>query len=132
VESELRQMRGVVAIDEAHYYLKARCRPLLDLIRVGRSKGVPVFLSSQSLEDFRGYTEVNEFLANTFVLKHGVPPEKKIVAGALHVDLGQAAAYATATTSLEKFQAFVSLAEDEDGLQGVQKAALHGFWERTR
>lgn len=51
-----RQLRGIIAVDEAHYYLQRRCQPLLRIIRVGRSKGVPVFLSSQSIADFKDHT----------------------------------------------------------------------------
>ena len=128
---ERRQMRGIVAIDEAHYYLQAKCRPLLDLIRIGRSKGVPVFLSSQSLEDFRGYTEVNEFLPNTFVFRHGIPPSRKTIAGALHVSMQEAGQLSGRTTSLEKFQALVTLADGRDTETLVRTLALRGFWERN-
>ena len=125
-------MRGIVAIDEAHYYLQAKCRPLLDLIRIGRSKGVPVFLSSQSLEDFRGYTEVNEFLPNTFVFRHGIPPSRKTMAGALHVSMQEAGQLAGRSTSLEKFQALVTLADGPDTETLVRTLALRGFWERNQ
>jgi hypothetical protein len=128
-----RQVRGIVAIDEAHYYLQAKCRPLLDLIRIGRSKGVPVFLSSQSLEDFRGHTEVNEFLPNTFVFRHGLPPDRRIAAGALHVPLTEAAQLAARCTSLEKFQALATLCSCGDDDEGQARTlALTGFWERHR
>ena len=128
--AETRRIRGVVAIDEAHYYLKAKCRPLLDLIRIGRSKGIPVFLSSQSLEDFRGHTEVNEFLPNAFLLKHGMPPDKRTIAGALHVDPAEAARLSARTTALDKFQALASLPWNGDGSCGVKALNLRGFWER--
>lgn len=129
--TDRRQTRGIVAVDEAHYYLKERCQPLLDLIRIGRSKGLPVFLSSQSLEDFRGYTEVNEFLPNTFIFRHGLPPDRRTMAGALHVGLGEADQLATRTTSLEKFEALVTLADGQDENM-VKKLSLQGFWDRDK
>ncbi|MFH1531426.1 MAG: hypothetical protein ABIK09_11925 [Pseudomonadota bacterium] len=131
-DSERRRIRGVVAVDEAHYYLKDRCRPLLDLVRIGRSKGLPVFLSSQSLEDFRGHTEVNEFLPNTFVLKHGLPPDRRTLAGALHVGPGEAGQMGTQITNLKKFEAFATLADGQVRDSLVRKLALRGFWERER
>lgn len=129
--ADRRQTRGIVAVDEAHYYLKERCQPLLDLIRIGRSKGLPVFLSSQSLEDFRSYTEVNEFLPNTFIFRHGLPPDRRTLAGALHVGLGEAGHLATKITSLEKFEALVTLADGQDETL-VKKLSLQGFWNRNK
>jgi hypothetical protein len=130
--TQRRLIRGIVAVDEAHYYLKARCRPLLDLIRIGRSKGVPVFLSSQSLEDFRNYTEVNEFLPTTFVFRHGVPPDRKTVAGALHVGYNEASEMGEMSTSLDKFHALVGLATGAKGDTAVRRIAMKGFFERNR
>jgi len=129
--ADRRQTRGIVAVDEAHYYLKERCQPLLDLIRIGRSKGLPVFLSSQSLEDFRSYTEVNEFLPNTFIFRHGLPPDRRTLAGALHVGLGEAGQMATRITKLEKFEALVTLADGQDETL-VKKLSLQGFWNRNK
>ena len=106
-----RALRCIVAVDEAHYYLeRSRCQPLLSLIRIGRSKGTPVFLCSQSLEDFRGATELNELLANTFVFGHGVAPPPRGLAGALGIGKQQAAAVADHVTQLDQFMAYTNLA----------------------
>ena len=105
-----RALRGIVAVDEAHYYLRGRCGPLLQLIRVGRSKGVPVFLSSQSLEDFRHYTELNEFLPNSFLLRHGIVQDARTVAGALGLSsMTVARRVAERAAALEQFEAFTPL-----------------------
>lgn len=128
---ELRAIRGVVAVDEAHYYIRERCQPLLDLLRVGRSKGIPVFLSSQSLEDFKRYTELNEFLTNTFVLSHGVPPDTRTMAGALHTDMQEGKTAAARTATLDKFHAFATIAAIDGSDQGTYRhLVLKGFWER--
>jgi len=127
--AETRELRGVVAIDEAHYYLRTRCQPLLDLLRVGRSKGVPIFLASQSLDDFRGRTELNEFLPNTFVLRHGVPPDRKTMSGALSVGTREAERVAERTASLEKFESWTSLSKDPE-TGACRPVRLRGFWER--
>jgi DNA sulfur modification protein DndE len=129
-EHERRQVRGVVAVDEAHYYFKSRCQPLLDLLRVGRSKGVPVFLSSQSLDDFKKYTELNEFLPNTFVLRHGMPPQARTIMGALHTDLDDGPVAASRVTSLDKFHALATPAAEDEGLP-YRHVVLKGYWERA-
>lgn len=115
--SGLRALRGVVAIGEAHYYLKRRCAPLLSLIRVGRSKGVPVVLSSQSLEDFKQHTELKEYLPNTFLFKQGVAPDARLVAGALGTPRQQARAVAEQATRLDQFTAYAR--HGTDGRSGA-------------
>lgn len=47
-----RQLRTVLVIDEAHNYLPQRNLFLQQVVREGRSKGVAVFLASQSPGDF--------------------------------------------------------------------------------
>ena len=104
-------------MDEAHYYLeRSRCQPLLSLIRIGRSKGTPVFLCSQSLEDFRGATELNELLANTFIMGHGVAPPARGLAGALGIGKQHAAAVADRVTQLDQFMAYTNLARGDGTL----------------
>jgi len=126
---QTRKVRSIIAIDEAHYYLRRHCQPLLDLIRTGRSKGFPVFLSSQSLEDFRKYTELNEFLPNTFVFKHGNPPDRKTLSGSLGVSFSEAEQVASAVTGLDKFSGYATVARDPE--QGnLYPAHLTGLWER--
>ncbi|MCX8134750.1 MAG: type IV secretory system conjugative DNA transfer family protein [Roseococcus sp.] len=55
-----RSLRYAVLIDEAHRILGVRLPGLSGLLRVSRSKGGAVFLSSQSPDDFSG--EEDEFL----------------------------------------------------------------------
>ncbi len=129
-ESQVRSLRSIVAIDEAHYYIKARCQPLLDLVRTSRSKGVPIFLSSQSLEDFGKFTELDEFLPNTFCFKHGKPPDRKRLAGSLGLGTSEAEQATSAVLLLEKFSAYATMARDLD--HGVlEPIDLLGFWERN-
>lgn len=101
--TKTRTLRGIIAVDEAHYYLERRCGPLLQLIRTGRSKGVPVFLSSQSLNDFLHETELNEFLPNTWLFRHGMHPSAKLLQGALGLSRAAAAAAAERINQLEQF-----------------------------
>ncbi len=62
----IRQLRCVLAIDEAHNYLPRRNVFLERLIREGRSKGFAVFLSSQSPNDYDqgdfNYAELLQFV----------------------------------------------------------------------
>lgn len=52
VLEDRRAIRTILVLDEAHNYLKCRNVALQRIIREGRSKGVAVFLASQSLDDF--------------------------------------------------------------------------------
>lgn len=119
-----RELRHVVAIDEAHHYVKRRCQPLLELLRIGRSKGVPVFLSSQSLSDFRGFTELEELLPNNFILRHGRAPDSKTAQGALRLPSDLARRAGDAITSVEQFHALTAVDPD---LQ-LRPVRLHGFF----
>ena len=47
-----RQLRLVVVIDEAHHYLPCRQPTLQNMVREVRSKGVAIWLLSQSPDDF--------------------------------------------------------------------------------
>lgn len=109
--SQCRTFRGIVAIDEAHHYLKRQARPLFELIRVGRSKGVPVFLASQSLDDFKATPELAELMPNNIILRQGLPPDAKVMMGALGSH-GQTDArlLAEQTTRLDAFVALSSAA----------------------
>jgi hypothetical protein len=119
-----RELRHIVAVDEAHHYVKRRCEPLLDLLRIGRSKGVPIFLSSQSLSDFRGFTELEELLPNNFVLRHGRAPDTKTVQGALRLPAELARRAGDAITSVPQFHALTAV---DPNLQ-LQPVELHGFF----
>lgn len=59
----LRELRTIIVIDEAHYFLrdKKMCSILDEMLRVIRSKGVSVFLLTQSPDDF---IETEDFLLN--------------------------------------------------------------------
>lgn len=121
---KLRGLRHVVAIDEAHHYVRRRCQPLLELLRIGRSKGVPVFLSSQSLSDFRRFTELEELLPNNFILRHGRAPDAKTAQGALRLSAELARRAGDAITQVEQFCALTAVDPD---LQ-LKPVRLHGFF----
>lgn len=123
--SHSRALRGIVAVDEAHYYLKSRCEPLLQLIRTGRSKGIPVFLSSQSINDFAHETELNEFLPNTFLFKHGSAPSVKMVQGALGTGRRQAQRSADRLTALPQFRVMTASRGDDE----PSELQVHAFFQ---
>ena len=68
------ELRHVIFIDEAHHYLSQRSSPLARIIREGRSKGVAVFLATQSVLDLAGAAgaDYREFLSNTFFFKTNI------------------------------------------------------------
>ncbi len=119
-----RRIRAVLAVDEAHHYLKRRCNAVLELLRVGRSKGVPVVLSSQSLTDFKRATELEEFLPNNFVLRHGIAPDGRDLQGALRLSKEGARVAADRCTALDQFHALTNLEDPDEPLR------LYGFFER--
>ncbi len=123
--TKTRTLRGIIAVDEAHYYLERRCGPLLQLIRTGRSKGVPVFLSSQSLNDFLHETELNEFLPNTWLFKHGMHPSAKLMQGALGLSRASASAAAERINQLEQFHVL----GPADAAGGAESMRTHPFFE---
>ena len=68
------ELRHVIFIDEAHHYLSERSSPLARIIREGRSKGVAVFLATQSVSDLAGAAgaDYREFLSNSFFFKSNI------------------------------------------------------------
>ena len=64
-------LRHIIFIDEAHHYLSVKSSPLARIIREGRSKGVAVFLATQSVSDLAGAdgADYREFLSNAFFFK---------------------------------------------------------------
>ena len=68
------ELRHVIFIDEAHHYLSQRSSPLARIIREGRSKGVAVFLATQSVSDLAGVAgaDYREFLSNIFFFKANI------------------------------------------------------------
>lgn len=126
-----RTLRGVVAVDEAHNYLTKgkKSQPLAELVRIGRSKGVPVFLSSQSLDDFKGDTAWRELVPSSLLFGHGVPPDAESVRGALRVDPRIAKKAAGDCLSLEQFMALTHRHRDEDGVP--KKVRVTPLYERV-
>ncbi len=125
-----RTLRGVIAIDEAiHYLSKGRkSQPLAQLVRIGRSKGIPVFLSSQSLDDFKGDTAWRELVPNNLIFGHGSPPDQETMQGALKVDPRAARAASNECVSLEQFIAFTH--HSKDGKGNLSKLRVTPFFER--
>lgn len=71
-DGDMRQVRCLIAIDEAHHYLKANNPVLSNLIREGRSFGFGVILSSQSITDYeKQETDYSEFINNAFLFRIG-------------------------------------------------------------
>ena len=72
--------RHVIFIDEAHHYLPIRSSPLTGLIREGRSKGIIVFLATQSVSDLAtaAGADYRDFLSNVFFFKTNISSASEI------------------------------------------------------
>ncbi|RCK78235.1 MAG: hypothetical protein OZSIB_1612 [Candidatus Ozemobacter sibiricus] len=105
-----RHLRAIVAVDEAHHYLRRRSPPLPKLVREGRSKGVAVWLASQSPEDFRGQPEFEELLGNVFAFRLGQRPSLRTICGTFQVDTRQARQLGDQLVSLPQYQAITTVA----------------------
>ncbi len=70
-QGSITSLRHIIFIDEAHHYLSVKSSPLARIIREGRSKGVAVFLATQSVSDLAGSSgaDYREFLSNSFFFK---------------------------------------------------------------
>lgn len=126
-----RTIRGVVAIDEAHHYLQTgrKSQPLAQLVRIGRSKGVPVFLSSQSLDDFKGDTAWRELVPNNILFAHGAPPDVDSLQSALRVDARTAKNLASSCLKLDQFVAYSHHSVDGSGKPAPVR--ITPFFERS-
>ncbi len=125
--TQRRRARAVIAVDEAHHYLRRKSPPMLKLVREGRSKGVSVILASQSPDDFRGQPEYEELLGNTFAFRLGQPPSPRTLAGTFHVDSRTAKALADQLVALDQFEAVTTL-RGQDGRR-VSRLRLLPFWQ---
>lgn len=70
IKEGYRQIRMCLVIDEAHYYLPQKNIFLQRIIREGRSKGIAVFLASQSPKDYsQRFFDFKEFLEFPIIMK---------------------------------------------------------------
>ncbi len=125
--SERRCLRSVVAIDEAHHYLRKKSQPLLRLVREGRSRGVAVVLASQSPEDFRGQPEYEELLGNAFLFRLGQPPSNRSLAGVLHESQRSARPLADAIVGLKQYEVITTLRSGSNA--GCSRLKVLPFWQ---
>lgn len=125
-ETGLRQIRCILVIDEAQYYLKARNRFLQGIIREGRSKGFSVMLMCQSPDDFDqsdfDYTEQLQF---TFMLQ--CKTESKAVQRLLGVSRDEAKRLATDLGRMEPLHGIGRLPGDAKGT--VSRFRIVPFFE---
>ncbi|NLI79241.1 MAG: ATP-binding protein [Candidatus Riflebacteria bacterium] len=126
-QDERRALRCVVAIDEAHHYLRRKSPPLLTLVREGRSRGVAVMLASQSPEDFRGQPEYEELLGNAFLFRLGQPPSNRSLAGVLHESQRTAKQLADVVVGLRQYEVVSTLRTGENNRHSRLK--ILPFWQ---
>ncbi|MCD6282374.1 hypothetical protein J7J84_02050 [bacterium] len=98
-----RALRSIIAIDEADKYLGTRPEPIYEILRTGRSFGVCLWLSSQSIADFEAKRD--EFVNNVetwFLFQQGVLPSVKALAGLLKIDARKATSIHNSLPSLSQ------------------------------
>lgn len=96
-----RALRSIIAIDEADKYLSVRPKPIYEILRMGRSFGVCLWLSSQSIADYE--SDKDEFVNNVetwFLFQQGKLPSTTSLAGLLKVQKKRAKAIADALPGL--------------------------------
>lgn len=72
VSNQRQEIRLIIAMDEAHHYLREDNQVLGRLLREGRSFGIAVFLSTQSLSDFSNQSvDYSDLLSNVFLFQLG-------------------------------------------------------------
>lgn len=70
IENDIRTIRTILVIDEAHNYLSQKNIFLQRIIREGRSKGIVVFFASQSPSDYQQkYFNFQELLEFAFIFQ---------------------------------------------------------------
>lgn len=79
-QGSISNLTHIIFIDEAHHYLSVKNSPLARIIREGRSKGVAVFLATQSVSDLAGSagSDYREFLSNSFFFKTNLNSSSEI------------------------------------------------------
>lgn len=108
----IRKLRTILALDEAHNYLQAGPQDLQKLVREGRSKGVAVWLSSQSINDYKADTDVfSNNMGTWFLFSHGVAPTPKVLAGLLSVGSAESEKAAAKLTQLQQGRCLLGLKE---------------------
>jgi len=128
IAGQYREIRTVLVIDEAHHYLGQQNIFLQRVIREGRSKGVAVFLASQSPNDYvpRGdefsYLEHIEFP----LVFTSDAISRRAAREILGCSQGVAGALPTEVARLEPFE---FLTRSPDDPKGYTKCRAHPFYE---
>ena len=80
-DEERVEIRHFTIIDEAHYMLSFKNRPLQNLIAVGRNKGMSIILATQSMSTFK--SETYDFYANAYypIIMRQQQVDRSIVSG---------------------------------------------------
>jgi len=131
IAGQYREIRAVLVIDEAHHYLGQQNIFLQRVIREGRSKGVAVFLASQSPNDYvpRGdefsYLEHIEFP----LVFTSDAMSSRAAREILGCSQGVAGALPTEVARLEPFEFLTRSAEEP---KGYMKCRARPFYEAYR
>lgn len=128
-----REMRTIIAIDEAHHFLrdKKRNRVLQKLIREIRSKGASVFLLSQSPDDYdQDDFDFIEMLEFVFVLQSSASATK-FLQSALGITTQRARSLAAEVSNLTSGQALAK-SFNGTGRENFSHLKLRQFWRDFR
>lgn len=117
-----REMRTLIFIDEAHHYLSAKANPVYDIVRVARSFGVALWLSTQSLTDFQSDNdELTTNLSTWLLFKPGSnPTPANKLQGYLSLDKKGAEAIANDLPRLGNGECYANVDGTPKRVQAVQ------------
>ncbi|OQX00554.1 MAG: hypothetical protein BWK80_61585 [Desulfobacteraceae bacterium IS3] len=114
VNGNYREIRTILVIDEAHHYLSQGNVFLEKLIREGRSKGVAVFLASQSPKDFvNEKLDLKEQIEFSFIFQNN-NLDVNSVKSLLGINRREAQEI---TTNIARFKPFQCITKDKYGFR---------------
>lgn len=107
INNNYREIRKILVIDEAHHYLSQKNVFLEKLIREGRSKGVAVFLASQSPGDFVNVKlDLKELIESNFIFQNK-NLDVKSLKSLLGINKREAQKITTEISRLKPFQCII-------------------------
>lgn len=117
-----RDLRSIVFIDEAHHYLRADASPVYQIVREARSFGVALWLSTQTLADFKSDNDDLTTNLSTWLLfsPGGNIPTAGKLAGLLRITPADAATITSTLPTLGNAECYANIDGHPKRIKAVQ------------